>query len=206
MVNLYQILNLSYLASEGEIRSALLGKKEFLDRETIDAVNKWLLVETVRPRYDAALRRRFPEFFRLPEIRTPQPPELWNPQTAAVLSLVLSPAFGAWIHAENWRILGNEKRAQQNICMLWATAVCVVTNVLLVLFGYIDLPFWLVLWVVWFVWLGWRQIVFVRTAVGGYLPKGWMRPVAWVFVMFAGIVLILCIGFILGGLIPVGAA
>ncbi|RKV69983.1 MAG: hypothetical protein D8H97_34205, partial [Neisseria sp.] len=61
-------------------------------------------------------------------------------------------------------------------------------------------------WAVWFVWLGWRQIVFVRTAVGGYLPKGWMRPVAWVFVMFAGIVLILCIGFILGGLIPVGAA
>ena len=115
MVNLYQILNLPYSASEGEIRSALLGKKEFLDRETIDAVNKWLLVETVRPRYDAALRRRFPEFFRLPEIRTPQPPELWNPQTAAVLSLVLSPAFGAWIHAENWRILGNEKRAQQNI-------------------------------------------------------------------------------------------
>ena len=206
MVNLYQILNLSYLASEGEIRSALLGKKEFLDRETIDAVNKWLLVETVRPRYDAALRRRFPEFFRLPEIRNPQPPELWNPQTAAVLSLVLSPAFGAWIHAENWRILGNEKRAQQNICMLWATAVCVVTNVLLVLFGYIYLPFWLVLWAVWFVWLGWRQIVFVRTTVGGYLPKGWMQPVAWVFVMFAGIVLILCIGFILGGLIPVGAA
>ena len=206
MVNLYQILNLSYLASEGEIRSALLGKKEFLDRETIDAVNKWLLVETVRPRYDAALRRRFPEFFRLPEISIPQPPELWNPQTAAVLSLALSPAFGAWIHAENWRILGNEKRAQQNICMLWATAVCVVTNVLLVLFGYIYLPFWLVLWAVWFVWLGWRQIVFVRTAVGGYLPKGWMRPVAWVFVMFAGIVLILCIGFILGGLIPVGAA
>lgn len=206
MVNLYQILNLSYSASEGEIRSALLGKKEFLDRETIDAVNKWLLVETVRPHYDAALRRRFPEFLRLPEIRTPQLPELWNPQTAAVLSLVLSPAFGAWIHAENWRILGNEKRAQQNICMLWATAVCVVTNVLLVLFGYIDLPFWLVLWAVWFVWLGWRQIVFVRTAVGGYLPKDWMRPVAWVFVMFAGIVLILCIGFILGGLIPVGAA
>ena len=206
MVNLYQILNLSYLASEGEIRSALLGKKEFLDRETIDAVNKWLLVETVRPRYDAALRRRFPEFFRLPEIRIPQPPEVGNPQTAAVLSLALSPAFGAWIHAENWRILGNEKRAQQNICMLWATAVCVVTNVLLVLFGYIYLPFWLVLWAVWFVWLGWRQIVFVRTAVGGYLPKGWMRPVAWVFVMFAGIVLILCIGFILGGLIPVGAA
>ena len=67
MVNLYQILNLSYSASEGEIRSALLGKKEFLDRETIDAVNKWLLVETVRPRYDAALRRRFPEFFRLPQ-------------------------------------------------------------------------------------------------------------------------------------------
>ena len=131
MVNLYQILNLSYSASEGEIRSALLGKKEFLNRETIDAVNKWLLVETVRPRYDAALRRRFPEFFR---------------------------------------------------------------------------PFWLVLWAVWFVWLGWRQIVFVRTTVGGYLPKGWMQPVAWVFVMFAGIVLILCIGFILGGLIPVGAA
>lgn len=37
--------------------------------------------------------------------------KLWNPWAAAGWSLLFSPAFGAWLHAANWRALGRPDKA-----------------------------------------------------------------------------------------------
>jgi len=48
-------------------------------------------------------------------------PALWNPNAAAMWSLLLSPAFGAYLHAANWRSLGNQHRAAANMGWFWLT-------------------------------------------------------------------------------------
>lgn len=47
-------------------------------------------------------------------------PRLWNPTTAAYLSLFLPVAFGAYLHAANWRTLGDARRARANMLWVWA--------------------------------------------------------------------------------------
>src|SRR5439155_9081546 len=60
----------------------------------------------------------------------PTPPgnvRLWNPNAAALWSVLLSPAFGAFLHAQNWRILGDAKRARAN--MFWFFLIIVICAV-----------------------------------------------------------------------------
>ena len=38
-------------------------------------------------------------------------PPLWNPNAAANWSLLLSPAFGAFLHMKNWEELGEPAKA-----------------------------------------------------------------------------------------------
>ena len=64
MVNLYQVLGLSYSATSDEIQAALERKQSTLDAKTVKAVTEWLLVDNVRTRYDAKLRQEQPEFFQ----------------------------------------------------------------------------------------------------------------------------------------------
>ena len=40
---------------------------------------------------------------------------LWNPNVASCLSLFFTPAFGAWLHAVNWRSLGENDKARQSM-------------------------------------------------------------------------------------------
>ena len=127
MVNLYQILGLPYSATSDEIQAALARKQSILNAKTVKAVTEWLLVDSVRTRYDAKLRQEQPEFFQsvMVERETPstlslqknetpeaQPtlqvaeeeyyvPQLWNPTAAAIWAFFLSPILGAWLHAIN---------------------------------------------------------------------------------------------------------
>jgi len=48
----------------------------------------------------------------------PAPVSLWNPDVAAALSVVLTPVFGAVIHALNWKTLREERRARA--AWVWA--------------------------------------------------------------------------------------
>ena len=52
---------------------------------------------------------------------------LWNPNAAALWSVLLSPAFGAFLHAQNWRTLGDRQRARAN--MVWFFVVIVIVVV-----------------------------------------------------------------------------
>lgn len=49
---------------------------------------------------------------------------LWNPKAAALWSLLLTPAFGAWLHARNWERLGHPEKAKE--AQAWLVAICAV--------------------------------------------------------------------------------
>jgi hypothetical protein len=54
---------------------------------------------------------------------TPERPTeiaLWNPNAAALWSLIFTPVFGAYLHALNWRALGDSDR--ENSSMNWVYA------------------------------------------------------------------------------------
>ena len=61
----------------------------------------------------------------------PDRPHLWNPNSAALWSLAFTPAFGAYLHAVNWRILGEPKRAMANLAWVWAAFAFLAINLAL---------------------------------------------------------------------------
>lgn len=40
---------------------------------------------------------------------------LWNPTVLAIWTIFLSPVFGGWLAAKNWRALGSEERARRSV-------------------------------------------------------------------------------------------
>jgi hypothetical protein len=62
---------------------------------------------------------------------SPTPVSLWNPEAAAMWSLVFSPAFGAYLHMRNWQQLGrNEKAVESKARFLAATSILALNLVL----------------------------------------------------------------------------
>ena len=57
---------------------------------------------------------------------------LYNPNTAGLLSLLLSPVFGAIIIRSNWRALGNEAAAKRSLCRAVGLVIAFVIIVLFV--------------------------------------------------------------------------
>lgn len=58
---------------------------------------------------------------------------LWSPGTAASLSVLLTGAFGAYIHARNWESLGNSNRAAGSRRWMWAIIIAMMAA--LIVFG-----------------------------------------------------------------------
>lgn len=207
MVNLYQILGLPYSATSDEIQAALERKQAALNAKTVKAVTEWLLVDSVRTRYDAKLRQEQPEFFQsvMVERETPstlslqknetpeaQPtlqvaeeeyyvPQLWNPTAAAIWAFFLSPMLGAWLHAINWRELGEEKLAEQNMYFVWGTVALGFLVILIEAVANIEFPpavSGIAIWAAWFFTVGKKQIEFVHNEVNDdYDKKGWGKPI-----------------------------
>src|SRR6185295_3877185 len=65
-----------------------------------------------------------------PDLQAAAPvrPRLWNPNAAANWSLLLTPAFGAYLHAMNWRTLGKPEHARTNMVWVWMTVVILMIN------------------------------------------------------------------------------
>ncbi|WP_309723143.1 hypothetical protein [Armatimonas sp.] len=57
-------------------------------------------------------------------------PELWNPRAAIGWSLLLSPAFGAYLHAANWQALNEPQRASENKSWFWVSIVFTILALL----------------------------------------------------------------------------
>ena len=53
-------------------------------------------------------------------------PPLWNPNAAALWSLLFSPVFGAWLQMRNWQALGDSQKAQQSWYWCLASLLLIV--------------------------------------------------------------------------------
>ena len=197
MINLYQRLNLPPTASRAEIEAALAQYRSELSDAEIRGVQEWLLVNEVRYRYDAKLRQEQPSFF-IPSQKQPAPaatsdrgrrgyytPKLYNPTVAAVLGILLSPIIGAWLHAINWRELGNEDAARQNMYVVYGTFAFGILSMLLYFFAAIEIPIYTgsLIALGWFFSIGKNQIDFLRREAGNdYMRKKWGKVVKWISV------------------------
>ena len=98
---------------------------------------------------------------------------LWNPNAAALWSVLLSPAFGAFLHAQNWRMLGDVKRARAN--MFWfflVIVICVVAAFVPAIPKEAQTPLGIGLLVGWYYSQGKPQIQYVKDNFpGGYKKR-----------------------------------
>jgi len=112
-------------------------------------------------------------------------PHLWNPNAAANWSLLFTPAFGAYLHASNWRTLGKPERVSASMRWFWITVVYLTIFVPSTLFlpasRAIDT---VVRWVGMGLLFGWyftqgkKQSGYIRDSLDNtYIRKGWVRPV-----------------------------
>ena len=99
--------------------------------------------------------------------------KLWNPNVAANWSLLLSPAFGAWIHAKNWQELNQPDKAKKSI--IWAIAGCIIVIICSFLpkgGGLLPVIFILS----WYFSSGKKQMKFFEEHSINYTKKSWTKP------------------------------
>lgn len=111
-------------------------------------------------------------------------PPLWNPNAAANWSLLLSPAFGAFLHMKNWEELGEpDKAAAAKTWVVAVVSILVALPLAIVMvpglrgLQNISSPVGLVLLISWYVSSGRAQIRYVKERFGKDYPRrGWGRP------------------------------
>lgn len=135
-------------------------------------------------------------------------PYLWNPNAAALWSLLFTPIFGAWLHMRNWQELGDKTMARKNLMWIIAYPIAALALPIGLLLMGIDIPNiwgWLLL-LVWYLTLGKTQIQLVKEEFGGdYERRSWWLPLLLgiVFTIVFGLA-ILFIGLLLVGSGAVG--
>ena len=102
-------------------------------------------------------------------------PELWNPNIASWLSLLLTPIFSSWIISRNWKTLGDEKKAQQGL--YWIMGLTVFYLVFIIFFPNAAINSSGIC-ILWFICYGYRQYLYVKDVLKGeYKPKSWGNPI-----------------------------
>ena len=117
-----------------------------------------------------------------------QAPPLWNPNAAASWSLLLSSAFGAYLHMRNWRALGEHRLADQ--ARIWM-AVSIGVLVLTIFFGTLTgagygigrlISFSIL--IAWYFVGAKAQVREVKERFGDAYPrKGWLLPLVLGFLI-----------------------
>lgn len=209
MINLYQILNIPPHTSKTQIQAALARYQQQpnADAKMVQAAHAWLLNDEVRPRYDDKLRAEFPDFFAASAVpkstsntsksstktvriakRTPvknlandeELPYLWNPNSAALWSILFSPMFGAWLHMLNWRELGDEEMAKQNKTWVIMYPIIVIALIIIEIALDMELPSvsGIPLLLIWYFTLGKKQIELVKNELDNeYEKRSWLKPI-----------------------------
>ena len=98
---------------------------------------------------------------------------LWNPNVAANWSIVFTPIFGAWIHAKNWRELGDFEKAKNS--MYWVYGYAIFALVI----GFVpDFPAATSIGVTvfWYTSSAKEQINYVKSG-SFYEKKSWLKPI-----------------------------
>jgi hypothetical protein len=119
-------------------------------------------------------------------------PPLWNPNTAALWSLALSPAFGAWIHMKNWQALGEPEKASESRNWVIATLLFSLLMSVATTFAQETQPIDfaadvinLVLMLCWYFGCARPQAENVKQRFGKSYPrKGWRQPLLIALVLW----------------------
>ena len=124
-------------------------------------------------------------------------PPLWNPRTATLWGLLLSPAFSAYIHMRNWQALGQQDKAAEARAWFCLVLGCIVVACFLPVAGQMlgrDLSppsataFCLL--AAWHLWGGRAQERYVAAVIGAaYVRRPWSKSVFGAIGVFMGIVL-----------------
>lgn len=214
MNNLYKILEIHPDATTEEIRSALILKHHLFDDEIKTQMKECLLNPQKRAYYDLQLKQHQPKFFgdlneaqnnhalppalpNLPKQRTiahlnddEAMPQLWNPTAAAALGLLVS-ILAMWIHAQNWRALGDEDMAHKNMMALYINIVFLLAILFAEMLAGITLPasVGIIPFAIWVALLGRHQIHYVKEHYQkNYEPKPWAKVILAGVAIFAGLV------------------
>ena len=117
-------------------------------------------------------------------------PALWNPNAAASWSLLLSPAFGAFLHMKNWQALGESGKAAK--AKLWVIAsLAILVGVALVsaflpdskAFDGLSRIASVALLLSWYYTSGKPQVGYILSRYGNSYPRrGWGRPLVFAVV------------------------
>ncbi|WP_432721793.1 hypothetical protein R0381_002112 [Jeongeupia wiesaeckerbachi] len=92
------------------------------------------------------------------------------------MSLIFSPIFGAWLHAKNWRTLGDEEKAEQS--MLWAYGGIGILILLMFLPSSSGGPIGLGYLLAWNFFSARQQAMQIKERLGdNYKKKHWGKPV-----------------------------
>jgi len=119
-------------------------------------------------------------------------PPLWNPTAAGSWSILFSPIFGAYLHMQNWKALGEPAQAAKSKRWLIASIVFIVVMGASSLFipeseGWDALARvgGFVLLIVWYYAMGKSQQTYVAARFGKNYPRrGWAIPIAVAFGAF----------------------
>jgi hypothetical protein len=117
---------------------------------------------------------------------------LWNPNAAAAWSLLFTPVFGAWLHALNWRALGDTEREKASLAWAVGGAAILVVYLLIDATSYnshigdqIERSIEVVFIVAWYLASARAQANLVRDAyAGAYEKKSWRTPLLWALAGF----------------------
>lgn len=113
--------------------------------------------------------------------------ELWNPNAAALWSMLFTPIFGSALMMMNWKTMGNKAEADKSLC--WLVVSAVATCALALLPDGVGTGVSVLLLVVWYFLSASRQISHVKKEFGEkYQRKNWMVPL-----VIAGGCLVICL-------------
>lgn len=112
-------------------------------------------------------------------------PALWNPNAAALWSILFTPAFGTFLHMKNWRALGNTKKATTAMCWFIASIILYA----IYFFSSNPMPagiFGLLFW--WYLISARPQANLIKQQFGTAYPrKSWLIPLLFAFVALIGL-------------------
>lgn len=136
----------------------------------------------------------------------PERPCLWNPRSAALWGLLLSPTFACFLHWKNWRALDEEGEARG--ALLWVIGTALTTTYVMGMdiafnYGLVAskasglLPYFL--YGIWYLFHGRAQENYLFDYWNNYYErKTWLVPI--VLFMLCVIAIALALSFIIGGI------
>lgn len=116
-------------------------------------------------------------------------PELWNPNAAGFWSLLLTPVFGAWLHAKNWSSLNETEKSTKSF--YWVYGSMVVMALCIILPDVISNLVYGVLLVAWWMNAGNEQYKFVKENHPDYHKKKWRTPLSIAGLTIIGVFILL---------------